>query len=298
MYEMIAVSSRSANSGPLAHSKLSGASNWTHFIHDEVGGALLAEYTLVSGTFTVKCLYTNGLGLISTNREGTKRYFHFDGLGSTWALTAENENVTDNYSYSAFGVTVSATSTNGPSTNPMRFGGRWGYYDDGALGSSSAFLLQGSANYFSANFGVFLSSSPSPIQSKLSMESLSSNLVGLGQRGGIKLKVCDWHGWFACYWQVCKPSGKYPILCFEHSNPYWVKCVCYGTRKGFREPVRWPDWAECVEFCTLLKCAGLLWQLFLECEQQCAMDCLALIKEPWDKKLGRAIPHIGVNPSD
>jgi RHS repeat-associated protein len=73
----------------------------------------------------------------------TKLYFHFDGLGSTWALTDENENVTDNYSYSAFGVTVSATSTNGPSTNPMRFGGRWGYYDDGAMGSSSGLSLLG-----------------------------------------------------------------------------------------------------------------------------------------------------------
>ena len=139
---MIASSSRSVNSGPLAHSKLNGAPNWTNFVHDEVGGALLAEYTLISGTYTVKCLYTNGLGLISTNREGAKRYFHFDGLGSTWALTDENENVTDNYSYSAFGVTVSATSTNGPSTNPMRFGGRWGYYDDDAMGSSSGIVFR------------------------------------------------------------------------------------------------------------------------------------------------------------
>src|SRR5581483_5905532 len=128
--------------GRRMRSKLSGASDWTNFVHEEVGGALLAEYTLISGTFTIKCLYTSGLGLVSTNREGTKRYFHFDGLGSTWALTDENENVTDNYSYSAFGVTVTATSTNGPSVNPMRFGGRWGYYDDGAMGASSGLVLQ------------------------------------------------------------------------------------------------------------------------------------------------------------
>jgi hypothetical protein len=101
------------------------------------------------------------LGLISTNREGTKRYFHFDGLGSTWALTDENENVTDNYSYSAFGVTVSATSTNGPSTNPMRFGGRWGYYDDGAMGSSSG-LLYRSGRYLNASSGTY-QSPPVPI---------------------------------------------------------------------------------------------------------------------------------------
>src|SRR5581483_10177068 len=139
--------------GRRMRSKLSGATDWTNFVHDEVGGALLAEYTLISGTFTIKCLYTSGLGLISTNREGTKRYFHFDGFGSTWALTDENENVTDNYSYSAFGVTVSATSTNGPSTNPNRFGGRWGYYDDGAMGGSSGLLLAGNSQY-AVSYGV------------------------------------------------------------------------------------------------------------------------------------------------
>lgn len=68
-------------------SKLNGASDWTNSVHNELAGMLLAEYTLISGTFTIKCLYTNGLGLISANREGTKRYFHYDGLGSTWALT-------------------------------------------------------------------------------------------------------------------------------------------------------------------------------------------------------------------
>lgn len=73
--------------GRRMRSKLNGASDWTNFVHDEIEGMLLAEYTLISGTFTIKCLYTNGLGLISTNREGTKRYFHYDGLGSTWELT-------------------------------------------------------------------------------------------------------------------------------------------------------------------------------------------------------------------
>lgn len=136
-------------------SKLNGATNWTNFVHDEVDGMLLAEYTLISGTFTVKCLYTNGLGLISTNREGTKRYFHFDGSGSTWALSDENEVVKDNYSYTQTGVTVSATSTNGPSTNPRRFRGRLLAYDDGAMGSASNMVSQGHDS-FSPSFGRYL----------------------------------------------------------------------------------------------------------------------------------------------
>jgi len=50
------------------------------------------EYTLVGGTFTIKSVNTWGLGLISSNREGVKRYFHFDGLGSTRALTDSSGN--------------------------------------------------------------------------------------------------------------------------------------------------------------------------------------------------------------
>jgi len=50
------------------------------------------EYAAVGGTFTIKAVNTWGLGLISTNREGTKRYFHFDGLGSTRALTDSSGN--------------------------------------------------------------------------------------------------------------------------------------------------------------------------------------------------------------
>ena len=163
--------------GRRMRSKLSGASDWTNFVHEEVGGALLAEYTLISGTFTIKCLYTSGLGLVSTNREGTKRYFHFDGFGSTWALTDENENVTDNYSYSAFGVTVTATSTNGPSVNPMRFGGRWGYYDDGAMGSSSGLSLLG-VRYLSISTGRFWSWDPiSRLHAYLYVENSVTTLV-------------------------------------------------------------------------------------------------------------------------
>ncbi|HVL37999.1 MAG TPA: hypothetical protein VM328_01285, partial [Fimbriimonadaceae bacterium] len=103
-----------------------------HFVYDELETAypaILAEYTLVSGTFTIKSLNTHapGIGLIYTDREGTFRYFHFDALGSTAALTDETETVTDTYAYTAFGV---PTSTTGSSVNPFRYVGQYGYYED------------------------------------------------------------------------------------------------------------------------------------------------------------------------
>ena len=88
---------------------------------------------------------TWGLGLISTNREGTKRYFHFDGLGSTWALTDYDETVTDTYAYSAFGTTTTQDSANGPAVNPFMYLGRLGAYDDGARGSTSHFIFTASS---------------------------------------------------------------------------------------------------------------------------------------------------------
>jgi RHS repeat-associated protein len=137
-------------------SKLAGAADWTNFIHDELTRELIAEYTLISGTFTIKSLNTWGIGLVSTNREGTKRYYHFDGLGSTGALTDTNETITDTYSYSAFGTAIAVA--NG-SVNPFRFAAQWGYYDDGARGSQSGLWLLG-LRYYNPSYGRFWSWDP------------------------------------------------------------------------------------------------------------------------------------------
>ncbi len=139
--------------GKRMRSKLAGATEWREFVYDELSGEILMEYTLVGGTFAVKAVNTWGLGLISSNREGVKRYFHFDALGSTRALTDSSGNVTDTYEYNAFGVLESSTGT---SVNPYRYVGQWGYYDDGAMGSSSGGLYAASG-YAVPAIGAFLS---------------------------------------------------------------------------------------------------------------------------------------------
>jgi RHS repeat-associated protein len=65
--------------------------------------------------------------LVSQNRSGTERYFHYDALGSTRALTDVNKTVTDTYIYSAFGETTQLT---GSTTNPFRWVAQLGYYYD------------------------------------------------------------------------------------------------------------------------------------------------------------------------
>jgi RHS repeat-associated protein len=140
--------------GRRMRSKLNGAANWTHFVHDELSDSILVEYQAAPNP-SAKAIYTYGVGLISSSITGvspTKRWFHFDGLGSTAALTDLNENITDTYEYSAFGIQENST---GSSVNPFRYVGQWGYYDDGARGSQYGLLLLG-VRYYLTDVGRFL----------------------------------------------------------------------------------------------------------------------------------------------
>ena len=55
--------------------------------------------------------YTYGDDLLSQHRGGTTRYYHYDGLGSTRALTDATEAITDTYTYDAFGNLIRSTGT-------------------------------------------------------------------------------------------------------------------------------------------------------------------------------------------
>ncbi len=55
--------------------------------------------------------YTYGDDLISQDRSGSTSYYHYDGLGSTRALSDASEATTDSYTYEAFGSLVRASGT-------------------------------------------------------------------------------------------------------------------------------------------------------------------------------------------
>ncbi len=136
---------------------------------------------------------TWGLGLISSNREGVKRYFHFDALGSTRALTDSTGSVTDTYEYNAFGVVESSTGT---STNPFRYVGQYGYYDDGAMGSLSVILWTIEQRPYDMTFNRFLGGAGAGMFA-------DKTDVGQGRFRQIESRlqdccgvyVCDLHGW-------------------------------------------------------------------------------------------------------
>ena len=100
----------------------------TRFIWD--GQKIILE---TDGDGTTQVQYTLNLGtygdLISQRRSSTSRWYHFDALGSTDRLTGSDGSATDTYIYRAFGPLAAST---GSTTNPFRYVGKLGYYDQGS----------------------------------------------------------------------------------------------------------------------------------------------------------------------
>ena len=81
------------------------------------------------------------------------RYFHFDRMGNTLALTDAAGNMTDAYAYSPFGERLAHA---GGSAQPFTFAGEWGVRQENAAGT----LYQMRARYYDARSGRFLSPDP------------------------------------------------------------------------------------------------------------------------------------------
>jgi RHS repeat-associated protein len=85
--------------------------------------AVVAEYTTEPEEFG---------NLISQRRDGEDDYFHFDGIGSTLAVTNQAGTVTDTRAYTAFGET---SEQSGTTAFPFQYVGRKGYFFDQELNS-------------------------------------------------------------------------------------------------------------------------------------------------------------------
>lgn len=100
----------------------------TNYIWDVVNDSVLMETDETGATTAVYTSEPVKYGrLISQNRGNATNYYHFDGQGSTRQLTDVNQNVTDEYTYSALGETVASSGT---TNNPFRYKGEFGYFTD------------------------------------------------------------------------------------------------------------------------------------------------------------------------
>ena len=82
----------------------------------------IAEYT------TEPVVFGN---VVSQTRGDLKSHFHFDGLGSTLAVTSNNQQATDFRAYSAFGEPAESI---GSTTFPFQYIGQKGYYRESVSG--------------------------------------------------------------------------------------------------------------------------------------------------------------------
>ena len=129
------------------------AAGTTNFIWD--GQDVLLETDAGNSTQVTYTQTPNIYGnLVSQRRSTTTKYYHFDALGSTLALTDSGENVTDTYRYFAFGRSLTST---GATVNNFRFVGNLGYYNEAALA-----LQYLRARYYQPSTGRFISVDPVP----------------------------------------------------------------------------------------------------------------------------------------
>jgi len=102
----------------------------------------------------ITAYYIYGAGLIAKiSPNGDERYYHYDGLGSTVALTDVNGILTDRYAYTPFGELA---NSEGSTRNPFKYVGRFGVMTepepDGTL-----FMR---ARFYDPATGRFLSKDP------------------------------------------------------------------------------------------------------------------------------------------
>jgi RHS repeat-associated protein len=109
----------------------------------------LAE-TDVSGNITTYYIY--GLGLISKITPANESYFyHFDGIGSTVAITDSSGNVVNKYAYDEHGKVLNQEEA---ISNPFKYVGRFGVMDEGNG------LLYMRARFYDPEIGRFISKDP------------------------------------------------------------------------------------------------------------------------------------------
>lgn len=198
------------------------------YVWDEVCDVVLEEKDEQGGVVTE---YANEPGeygsAISQTSNGVTLHFQYDGQGSTRALTNESGNVTDTFTFAAYGETVQNVGSN---STPYQYMGSFGYQKCGESGD-----LYVRRRTYSPTLGRWLSRDPVFVSSTFNLYqyALSSPVVfadpsGLRERpircdGEIKTEE-----WFdenlgdALPENVSDPSGR--VLEFDFQCI--VDCLC------------------------------------------------------------------------
>ena len=163
------------------------------------GGVAVAEYTTEPHKFG---------NVISQRRSETDSYLHFDGIGSTLALTGANGGVTDTRDYTAFGESSAETGATEPS---LQYVGRSGYFKD-----SNATTYYVRRRALETSRGVWLAREP------LYYAAPTDKFSGYDYVHNKPLRSTD-------------PSGLIPIYFGPRPRiPWWSVAIGHGNYCGFR----------------------------------------------------------------
>ena len=118
----------------------------THYVYDPWGN-LVADAD--SNGVTHKYIYGNGLLAVATS---TGRYcYHFNGIGSTVAITDMNQNIVNSYAYDPFGQILSQQET---IPQPFKYVGQYGVMAE----PNGLYYMR--ARYYDPSVGRFISEDP------------------------------------------------------------------------------------------------------------------------------------------
>ena len=138
-------------------------SNTTKYCYD--GDQVIAEYE--NDTLVRKFIYGPGIDepicMIDVSDSNKKYYYHFDGVGSVVALSKENREIVERYSYDAFGEPNRTSDLNNP------------YYFTGRRLDTETHLYYYRARYYAYDIGRFLQVDPIGYDDGLNMYAYVSN---------------------------------------------------------------------------------------------------------------------------
>jgi RHS repeat-associated protein len=137
----------------------------TRYVVDPRGLPTVLAETDADGNVTAYYVY--GLGLISKITPSDQvYYYHFDGIGSTAAISDSSGSIVNNYAYDEFGKLLDQVEA---VANPFKYVGQYGVMDEGNG------LLYMRARYYDPEVGRFISKDPIGFAGGLNLYSYVGN---------------------------------------------------------------------------------------------------------------------------